>query len=167
MDSPVAGPRGYYVFQLTEVVPRGYQEFEQVKSAVGWKIRQAREKEAWMGAARSALEQLRTGVSLEDYAAAHPQVEIAIEEFNGVTDARRRKGAEFAGAIRALETGETTGAVESAWGAFIIRCDLREETGALKLEEFVQERQQEVAQNVLSELLREPEIEDYRDPFSY
>ena len=167
MDAPVAGPRGYYVFQLTEVVPEGYQGFEQVKSAVSWKVRQAREKEAWLGAALSALEQFRAGMSLEEYAAAHPAVEVATEEFGGVTDARRRKGAEFAGAVYALETGEISGVVESAWGAFVIRCDRREEAGDLKLEEFVQERQQDVAQEVLTELLEESEIKDYRDPFSY
>jgi peptidyl-prolyl cis-trans isomerase D len=167
MDTPVSGPGGYYVFQLTEVAPKGYQEFEQVKSAVGWKVRQAREREGWMSAARSALEQFRAGVSLENCAAANPGVELAAEEFNGVTDARRRKGAEFAGAVYALETGETTGVVESAWGAFIIRCDSREETGNLKPEEFVQGRQQEVARDVLAEMLKDPEIRDYRDPFSY
>jgi peptidyl-prolyl cis-trans isomerase D len=166
-DTPVSGPGGYYLFQLTEVVPEGYQEFEQVKSAVGWKVRQAREKEGWMAAAQSALGQLRVGMSLESFAAANPEVDIATEELSGVTDARRRKGAEFAGAVYALEAGETSGVVESAWGAFIIRCDSREETGTVKLEEFVQERQQEVAQNVLAELLKDPEIKDYRDPFSY
>jgi peptidyl-prolyl cis-trans isomerase D len=167
MDAPVSGPRGYYVFQLTEVVPKGFQEFEQVKSAVSWKVRQAREKEAWLGAAQSALERLRVGMSLEDYAAANSAVDLVTEEFDGVTDARRRKGAEFAGAVYALEAGETSGVVESAWGAFIIRCDSREEAGDLKMEEFVRGRQQEVAEKELSELLKEPEIKDYRDPFSY
>ncbi len=167
LDKPLRGQSGYYVFQLADVKPATVQPFEEVKEAATWRVRQAREKEVWLAQARAAMEQLKAGKTLEQYAAENLNVEMQTEEFAGVVDARRRKGAEFAGAVAALDPGQRAGVIETNWGAFIIRCDNRTDSGQLQSQQFAQQRQQQTGQELLEGLLKEPEIRDYRDQFGF
>lgn len=168
MESPLRGMTGYYVFHMSEVRQAGFQEFEKVKPAAGWKLRQEKERTAWLAVAGSAWAQVKAGKSLEQCAHDFPGVEvIAGETFEGIRDARARRGAEFAGALSVLAPGEATGVVALNWGAYIIRCDERTELTVQTADDFVQQRQQQVAQELMRELLKEPEINDYRDGLAY
>jgi len=166
-DRPQRGARGYYVFELAEVKPAGVQEFEKVKPAATWRLRQEREKQAWMAVARQALDAIRSGKSFEQCAEENPGVELQPEEFSGLADCRRKKGPEFAGALAALNPGEKCGPVETNWGAFIIRCDERTSTGTLDAEDYADQRTQQVAQHLMQEMLTEPEVKDYRNALAY
>jgi parvulin-like peptidyl-prolyl isomerase len=167
MPTPQRGPYGYYVFAMASVTPAGVQEFEKVKPAAGWRVRQEKEKALWLAKAQAAVEQIRAGESFEQYAAASSGVELQSEDFGGVDDARRRKGAEFAGALASLNTGERVGPIVTDWGAFIIRCDERTDLSAMTPDAYVQQRQQQLAQQLLGEYLKTPEIKDYRDGLQY
>ena len=167
MDTPVRGQGGFYVFQLTELRKAEQQPFEEVEKQVSWRVKQEKEKELWRARADQAAAEVSSGMTFEQYVAAHPEVELQEEEFTGLFDVRRRKGAEFAGALLALQPGTVSGVVEAAWGAFIIRCDEREEVPTTSPEQFAQQRQQQVAQQLMQELMQQEEIEDYRDPFSF
>ncbi|MEO0077774.1 MAG: peptidylprolyl isomerase [candidate division WOR-3 bacterium] len=168
MESPLRGMNGYYVFHMAEVKPAGFQEFDKVKPAVTWKLRQEKERVAWLAVAESAWSQVKSGKSLDQCAHDFPGVEmIAGELYESVRDARARRGAEFAGALSVLEPGEATGVVALNWGAYIIRCDERIEAPVLTADAYVQQRQQQVVQELLRELLKEPEIKDYRDGLAY
>ncbi len=167
MDAPVRGPDGFYVFELSELKPAETQEFEQAKDPASWRVRQEKEKQVWLAQANQVADEIRAGKNLEQYAAENENVELTSEEFSGLFDCRRRKGPEFAGTVLALEPGQTSGAIETNWGAFIIRCDSRQEAGTMTTQTFLQQRQQQIAQEVMQGLLKEPEIKDYRDPFGY
>jgi peptidyl-prolyl cis-trans isomerase D len=167
LSTPQRGPYGYYVFYLASVTPAGVQEFEKVKPAAGWRVRQEKEKALWLAKAQAAVEQLRAGKTFEQYAAENAGVELQSEDFAGVVDARRRKGAEFAGALVDLNQGERVGPIAADWGAFVIRCDERTETQATTADAYVQQRQQELAQQLLNEYLKTPEIKDYRNTGQY
>lgn len=167
MPSPARGRSGYYVFQLDKYEPAVLQEFEQVKRQVVWRVKQEQEKEIWLSLARGVLEQVRAGTPLDSFAGEGSKYELSTEEFSSITDCRRRKGPEFAGAVLALEPGQTSGVVETNWGAFIIRLDGRESNGIFNAGEYAQEHQQQVTQELMQKLLATPEVEDYRDPFSY
>ncbi len=167
MPEPARGRNGFYVFELSEVRPAGVQKFEEAKEAAKWKLRQAAEKKVWLARAHEVLAEVRAGKTLEQVAAEDQNIELVTEEFNGLLDVRRRKGAEFAGAVKALEPGQHSGIVETNWGAFIIRCDSRQDGTVLAPEQYSQQRAQQVGQELIRDFLKEPEIKDYRDPFSY
>jgi parvulin-like peptidyl-prolyl isomerase len=167
LDKPMRGQSGYYVFQLTEVKPAKVQPFEEVKEAATWRVRQEREKGVWLAKAREAVDQLKAGKTFEQYVAENPNVEVQTEEFAGSFDARRRKGAEFAGAVAALDSGQMAGVVETNWGAFVVRCDGRSDSGQLQPEQFAQQRQQQVGQELMQGFLKDPEIRDYRDQLGF
>lgn len=167
MPTAVRGRQGYYVFRLAEVIPAGVPEFEKVKNAAAWRVRQQKEKQQWQAKAQEAVAALRAGKSFEDYAAENKGVELQNEQFVGLSDARRRKGAEFAGALLVLRQGERVGPVVTDWGAFIIRCDQRAENTPTATDEYVQRRQSDIAQMLLNEFLKTPEIKDYRDGLQY
>jgi hypothetical protein len=166
-DLPQRGPDGYYVFELAEVRPAGIQEFEKVKQAATWRARQEREKQAWLAMANQAVDAVKVGKTLEQYAQENPAVELQAEEFEGLTDCRRKKGPEFAGALAALSPGEKCGPVVANWGAFIIRCDERTSSGTLDAAGYTEQRTQQVAQYLMREMLTEPEVRDYRNALAY
>ncbi len=161
------GPFGYYVFCLDSVTPAGVQDFEKVKAAAGWRVRQKKEKALWQAKAEAAVAELRAGKTLEQYASENPGVELQPEEFPGLQEARRRKGPEFAGALLGLAAGERVGPVIADWGAFIIRCDERFEIQGMTAETYAQQRQQDIAQRLMGEFLKTPDIKDYREGLQY
>jgi parvulin-like peptidyl-prolyl isomerase len=167
LDRPQRSPQGYHVFHLAEVKPAGFQEFEKVKAAVGWRVKQEAEKKVWLAAAEEAAAAIRAGKTLEQYAQENSGVDLQNEEFTGLLDCRRRKGPEFAGAAAALNPGEKYGVVQTNWGAFIVRCDERTPAQNLDPGTFGEQRKQRVAQSLMQELLKQPEIKDYRDALAY
>lgn len=166
-DMPARGRNGFYAFQLTEVRPARLQPFEEVKQQAAWRVRQERERGIWLQLAKEARAAIGAGTTLEDYAAAHPAVELQQESFEGLIDARRRRGADYAGALLALAPGQLSQVVEAPWGAFIIRADAVEQAPGTSLEQLAQQRQQQVVQQLMQELVENPEVKDYRDPFSF
>jgi parvulin-like peptidyl-prolyl isomerase len=167
IDRPLRGPAGYYVFQLGEITPAGFQDFEKVKPAVTWKVRQEQERKRWLAKAQEALDAVKAGKTLEQYAQENPGVEIQSEEYAGLADARMRKGAEFAGAVSALAAGDKYGVVEAPWGAFVLRCDERTDAPQLQPDKYLEQRRQQVAQDLMQTMLKEPEVKDYRDGLAY
>jgi peptidyl-prolyl cis-trans isomerase D len=166
-DRPQRGAQGYYVFELAEVKPAGVQEFEKAKMAAGWRARQDKEKQVWLAKAKEALEAIKAGKSLEQYAQENPGVELQPEEFSGLLDCRRKKGPEFAGAVAALNSGEKYGVIEMSWGAFIVRCDERTPTTTLEPATYAEQRKQQFAQELMQKMLMQPEVKDYRDALAY
>ncbi|MBN2464572.1 peptidyl-prolyl cis-trans isomerase [candidate division WOR-3 bacterium] len=166
-DQPLRGPAGYYVVALVDVKPAGYSEYEKVKRAVIFRMRLEKEKAAWIQVSEQALAALKAGASFEQYAAQNPTVELQRDSFAGLTDARRKKGPEFAGALAALNPGEKTGVIETRWGAFIVRCDAKTDVAMLDASDYVEQRRAQVGQDVMAELLKQPEVKDYRDALAY
>ncbi|MFO7638677.1 MAG: peptidylprolyl isomerase [bacterium] len=163
MPEPGRGPTGYYVFQLAELQPAAVPEFEDIKRQAAWRVKQQRERQLWAEQARAALAEVRAGRRLEELGGA-AGVELVVEQYESITDSRRRRGPEFAGAVLALDPGQVSGVVETNWGAFIVRVDQREPVAGFDLERHAQERYQQFSQQVMRELLEPPPIKDYRSP---
>ncbi len=166
-DKPQRGAQGYFVFEMAEVKPAGIQEFEKVKMAASWRVRQEKEKQVWLAKSKEALDAIKAGKSFEQYAQENPGVELQPEEFAGLLDCRRKKGPEFAGAVAALNPGEKDGVIVTNWGAFIVRCDERTATPTLEPAAYAEQRKQQVAQDLMQEMLKQPETKDYRDALAY
>jgi hypothetical protein len=155
------------VFELAEVKPAGFADYEKVKQAASFRLRLEKEKQAWSDMARQALEAVKAGKGFEQYAAENPGVELQTDSCTGLVDCRRKKGPEFAGAVAALNPGEKYGVVETNWGAFIIRCDERTSVSTLEPAAYVDQRRTQVGQTVMGEMLKQPEVKDYRDALAY
>lgn len=166
-DLPQRGAQGYYVFELAEVKPPGVADFEKVKQAAVYRLRQEKQKQAWMQIAEQALGVIKAGKSLDQYAQENPGVELQTDSFTGLMDCRRQKGPEFAGALAALDPGEKQGVVETNWGAFIVRCDERTTVSTLDPAAYAEQRRAQVAQDLMEEMLKQPEVKDYRDALAY
>ncbi|MFO7675213.1 MAG: peptidyl-prolyl cis-trans isomerase [bacterium] len=158
---------GYYVFQLAEYRPAVVPEFEEVKRQATWRARQEKEKAVWNARAREVLAEIRAGRPLEQFAGEESRIDISTEPFEGIQDCRRRKGPEFAGAVKGLDPGQISGVVETGWGAFIVRLDAEGEVEGFDVEEIARQRQEEIAQQVMRELVEAPEVKDYRDVPAY
>ncbi|MGB9741851.1 MAG: peptidyl-prolyl cis-trans isomerase [candidate division WOR-3 bacterium] len=171
MPVPMRGPYGYYVFKLARIVPVKPAPFEQVQEALKWRLRQEREKKLCAEIATAALASIRSGKTLEQYAAENQQVELIHEVINGSADmmARGRRGAEFVGAALALEPGQITGPIMTNWGYYIVRCDEKRtnETPVLKPENYVQQKQQLLFQELWEKITEQPETKDWRLVRSY
>lgn len=167
IQGPIRGAGGYYLFTLEELVPGGLQTLEEARQQVVIRARRELEKEAWRSMATTAVGELQRGVSFEKHAAGHPEVELATEEFSGLADARRRRGPELAGALLGLDTGQRAGPIETGWGVFVLRCDERTVADGLTAEQYAERRQQQLAQELMTRLLEEPDVKDFRDPYSY
>lgn len=165
-DNPLRGPDGFHVFHLRRVMPAEPIPFEQVKQAVNWRCRQERQKKAWLAAAEQAAQAIRGGMTLEQYAAAHPEVQLDSIVVTGVNDmaARGGRGSQYVGAVLALESGQTAGPIVSDWGAYIIRCDERATQGTASMQEYVQGRQRSIADALWQQVWKLPEIRDFRQP---
>ena len=166
-DKPQLGARGYYVFALVETKPAGIQEFDKVKTPATWQLQQDKQRQSWLAKAREALAAVKAGKSFEQYAQENPGVELQTEEFDGLLDCRRKKGPEFAGAVAVLNPGEEYGVVEATWGAFIVRCDERTMTSTLEPATYADQRRQQVAQDLMKEMLKQHDVKDYRDALAY
>ena len=166
-DLPLRGARGYYVFELAEVKPAGVRAFDEVKQFASQSARMDKEKQVWLPMAKQALDAIKAGKSLEQYAQENPGVELQADSFDGISQCRAKKGVEIAGAVLALNTGEKYGVVEFDWGAFIIRCDERVPISKLDPAGYAEQRRSKVAQDLFGEMLKQPEIRDYRDALAY
>jgi parvulin-like peptidyl-prolyl isomerase len=166
LDVPLRGPYGFYVFQLSKIVPVKPAPFEQVKEAVRWKLRQEEQKKLWRKKAQDAVAEIKAGKALEQYASEHPGVELIQEEIKGIYDymARGRFGAEFVLAALALEPGQTTGPIETNWSSFIIRCDSKRqaEPPVMTADKFIEQKQQRLFQELWQKITEEPESRDLR-----
>jgi len=166
-DRPLRGSQGYYVFELGEVKPAGARPFDDVKVYVAQSARLEKEKQVWLPMAKSALEALKAGKSLEQYAQENPGVEVQTDSFAGIMQARYGKGNEFAGAVLALNPGETYGLIEYEWGAFIVRCNERTAISKLEPAGYAEQRRDKIVQGLMDELLKPSEVRDYRDALAY
>jgi len=166
-DLPQRGAGGYYVFELADVKPAGIADFEKVKQGAVFRLRMEKERQAWNEVAQQALAAVKAGKSFEQFAAENPGVELQTDSCSGIVDCRRRKGPEFAGALAALKPGEKHGVVETNWGAFIIRCDERTTVPTLEPAAYLDRRRAQVGQDMMGELLKRPEVKDYRDALAY
>jgi hypothetical protein len=167
-DRPLRGTRGYYVFELSEVKPAGVQEYDdKAKQVAAWGARRDKEKQVWLPMAEQALDAVKAGKSFEQYAQENPGVELQTDSFEGIADCRLKKGMEYAGALEALNPGEKYGLIQYEWGAFIIRCDDRVPTSKLEAATYAEQRRSKVAQDLSREMLKPPEIKDYRDALGY
>jgi parvulin-like peptidyl-prolyl isomerase len=166
-DQPLRGSRGYYVFELAEVKPAGVRDFDEVKQFAVGSARMEMEKQVWLPLAKQALDAVKAGKSLEQFAQENPGVELQVDSCNGIEACRVRKGAEFAGAVEALNPGEKYGLVEYDWGAFIIRCDERTPISKLEPADYAEQRRTKVAQALTEAMLKQPEVVDYRDALAY
>jgi len=166
-DQPLRGSRGYYVFELAEVKPAGVRGFDEVKPFAIGSARMEEEKQVWLPLAKQALDAIKAGMSLEQFAQENPGVELQVDSCDGIQGCRVRKGTEFAGAVEALNPGEKYGLVEYDWGAFIIRCDERTPISKLEPADYVEQRRTKVAQDLTEAMLKQPEVVDYRDALAY
>lgn len=158
-------PQGYLVLGVGEVQPAGFQEFDKVKAAAGWKVRQEKSKAVFAARAAEAIGQIRTGKTLEQYAAENPGVELVTEDYMGATDVSRRKGSEFGGAVKALAAGDKYGPLNTDWGSFILRCDERADITppVVTPQAWVQQRREQAGQALMQSFLKEDGVKDYRE----
>jgi len=166
-DQPLRGARGYYVFELGEVKPAGVRSFDEVKQFASQSARLDKEKQVWLPMAKQAIDAIKAGKSFEQYAQENPGVELQADSFDGIGACRVKKGTEFAGAVAALNPGETYGLVEFDWGAFIIRCDERAPISKLEPAGYAEQRRTKLAQSLMGDMLKPPEVKDYRDALAY
>ncbi|MEO0131873.1 MAG: SurA N-terminal domain-containing protein [candidate division WOR-3 bacterium] len=163
ISEPLKARNGYYVFQLAEIEPAGFEPFDKVKSNIEWTLRREKEKELMKNYAEQIMNKVTARKSLEEIAQEDTLIELHVEEFNSFRECRNRKGSEFAGALYALDPGEIYGVLATDIGSFIIRCDQKQVKDEFDELIFRENRRTEIGNRIFQDATKQPEIIDYRD----
>ncbi|MEO0092935.1 MAG: peptidyl-prolyl cis-trans isomerase [candidate division WOR-3 bacterium] len=167
LSEPMRGRGGYYVFRLEGIDKASYQPLDRIKQMIEWRIQREKDKEKIKAIAEAAYKKLFAGKTFADIVSEDSTIEIQKDSFNSFTYAKGAKGAEFAGALYALKPNETSGVVTTDWGSFIIHCDERIEVNNTTAEDLKTQRHQTVTNRLFSEIIKTPEVFDYRNAYFY
>jgi len=158
-----------YIFKLTGI-KRGITDVRdslEVRSKVSSKLLADRTKPLMEADAREVLNKIRSGKSLEDIAQGDSLVrlqsrqEVALAGFSYL-------GPEFVGALYALQPQRTSGLVRTDRGIYVIRCDSREVLPQnANPQTYAQGKQNAALARLRQDLLKQPKIIDYRNPFYF
>lgn len=167
LSEPMRGRGGYYIFRLEKTDKGGYQPLDRVKQIIEWRIKRDKDKDRIQAMAEEAFKKIFAGKSFAEIVQGDTAIEIHQDSFSSFTQCRGAKGAEFAGALYALKPKETSGVMTTDWGSFILHCDERKEVNNKTAEDFRNQQQQTVANRIFSDILKTPEIFDYRNSNLY
>ena len=167
LSEPMRGRGGYFIFRLEGITESSSHPWEGAKQMIEWRIRRDKDKVKLIAKAEENYKKLFSGKPFEAIVQEDPTIEIYQDSFPSFDRCSKAKGAEFAGALYALKPKETSGVVTTDWGSFIIRCDERKEVVKMTSDVFHSQRRQEVANRILSELIKTPEVQDYRPGLLY
>lgn len=169
-EIPWRAPGGFYVFALRKIIQPKPASFDEVKEVLKKIVRREKINELGLKKANEAIAQIKAGKSLEEYAGENPDVELIKKEVKGCFDNDRTiRGVEFVAAVLALEPGQTVGPIETPRGVYIIRCDgkRQSEEPILPQEHYLSQNQEGMFHELWEEVIKEPEIKDWRPLRSY
>ncbi len=167
ISEPMRGRGGYYIFRLEGIDKASYQPLDRVKTMIEWRIRREKDKDKIRTIAEAVYKKLFAGKTMAEIVQEDSTIELQQDSFTSFTQCRGAKGAEFAGALYALKPKETSGVITTDWGSFIIHCDERLAVNNTTAEDFRNQQQQAVSNRLFTEILKTPEIFDYRNVYFY
>jgi parvulin-like peptidyl-prolyl isomerase len=167
ISEPMRGRSGYYIFRIEGIEEATYQPIDRVKQMIEWTIRREKEKDKIKLIADEAFKKIFAGKSFADIVKEDTLVELHYDSFVSFTRCKSAKGPEFAGALYALKPKETSGVITTDWGSFIIHCEAQKDTNNVTDEDFLSKRQEALINRVFSDLIKIPEVSDYRNPYFY
>jgi parvulin-like peptidyl-prolyl isomerase len=163
LSEPMRGRGGYYIFRLEGIDKEGYQPLDRVKQVIEWRIKREKDKDRIQAIAEEAFKKIFAGKSFAEIVQGDTTIELHQDSFGSFTRCRGARGAEFAGALYALKPKETSGVITTDFGSFILHCDERKEVNNTTADDFRNQQQQTVANRLFSDILKTPEIFDYRN----
>jgi parvulin-like peptidyl-prolyl isomerase len=120
------GPRGLYVFSISERTPEGVPPFAEIKDAVLERARLDRQREAARARATEIANQIAAGRPLEEVGAAYGLEKRETPLFTRITTLGGiGRGTAFTHAAFALEPGQTSGPIQTNAGFFVLRVEER------------------------------------------
>jgi len=167
LSEPMRGRNGYFVFRLEGIDEASYQPLDRVKQMIEWRVQRDKDKDRIKAIAEETFKKVFAGKSFDDIVKEDTTIELHQDTFTSFTRCKSAKGPEFAGALYALKPKETSGVISVDWGSFIIRCDERKEANNIVADDWRKERQQAVSTRIMNEVLKTPEISDFRNVFFY
>jgi peptidyl-prolyl cis-trans isomerase D len=163
LSEPLRGRGGYYILRLEGIDKAGYQPFDQAKRTIEFFVKREKDKDRIKAAADEAYQKIFAGKSFAEIVQADTTIEIHQDSFKSYKQALGARGAEFAGALYALKPKETSGVITTDFGSFILHCDDRKEVNNTTADDYRNQEQQTVANRLFSDILKTPEIFDYRN----
>jgi len=167
LSEPMRGRGGYYLFRLEGIDKASYQPLDRVKQIIEWRIKKDKDKDRIQAVAEEVYKKIFAGKSFAEIVQGDSTIELHQDSFGSFTRCRGAKGAEFAGALYALKPKETSGVITTDFGSFILHCDERIEVNNTTVDDFRNQQTQNVANRLFSDILKTPEIFDYRNVYLY
>lgn len=166
IGGPYGSFGGYYLFTLDSVIPETHPTFEDIKPKIKVRIERERLKEVIEQSLDEYYGQLMAGKSMEEIVS--EDTIVAFHKSEGVTleKVQMTLGAEFAGMLATLESGQLSLPLVMDWAGYIIRCDAKivnpfDSTMVTSL----QMKRQGRLEALTSDIFIPKEVEDNRDLF--
>jgi hypothetical protein len=157
------GRGGYFIFRLEEIDKEGYPPLDQYKRLVGFRIKRDKDEVKIQSIAEEAFKKIFAGKSFAEIVQEDTTIELHQDSFSSYSHCLGAKGPDFAGALYALKPKETSGVVNTVMGCFIIHCDERTVANNTTADDYRNQQQQTEANRLFSDILKTPEVFDYRN----
>jgi peptidyl-prolyl cis-trans isomerase D len=167
LSEPMRGRGGYYIFQLEGIDKAGYQPLDRVKQVIEWRIRRDKDRDKIQAIADEVFKKVFSGEPFTEVVQEDSTIELHRDSFPSFSKCRSAKGSEFAGALYALKPKETSGVVTTDWGSFIIHCDTEKEVNNITAKDYRTQQIEAVTNRLFPDILKTPEVLDYRNVYFY
>lgn len=164
---PYASVTGLYVYMIDSLIPEKILAFDQNVQVVKNRYERIKLKEVMAERLNSVFNQVTSGKTLEQIAAADTQL-VFQNNARGVfiTQLQSGYGYEFAGAVVTLEPGRISTPLLTDWAGYIIRCDAKNVIPFdSTMLEMMQYKRQLRLQDLSQILFTPKKLQDNRDKF--
>ncbi len=166
IGGPFSSFGGYYVFASDSIIPETRPQFESIMQKIRARIEREKVKEVIEQKLDADYDRLIGGMTMENIASL--DTIVTFHESDAMTSGQLQMtfGAEFAGVVAALESGQFSSPLITDLGGYIIRCDTKtvepfDSTMVAALQVKRQERLRMLTENVFTP----KKLEDNRDLF--
>jgi parvulin-like peptidyl-prolyl isomerase len=125
IGGPFTSFGGYYLFKLDTIIPETRPSFEDVVPQVKAKIEKEKIKEVIRQRLDEYHDRLIAGIPMENIASEDTIVTFRASDAMTLGQVQMKLGAEFAGVVASLESGQLASPLVTDRGGYIIRCDAK------------------------------------------
>lgn len=125
IGGPFSSFGGYYLFALDSIIPETRPQFESIMQKIRARIEREKVKEAIEQKLDAYYDKLVGGMTMENIASLDTLVGFHENDAMTLGQLHMTFGAEFAGGVAALESGQFSSPLMTELGGYIIRCDTK------------------------------------------
>jgi len=125
IGGPFSSFGGYYLFALDSIIPETRPQFVNIMQQIRERIERKKVREVIEQKLDEYYDRLVGGVTMENIASEDTIVTFHESDAMTLGQLQMTLGAEFAGMVATLESGQFSSPLVTDWGGYIVRCDTK------------------------------------------